>query len=155
MNIATIETQCSACNHKPLTHSFFLYSESEDHAWFYSGEHHAPHADRNVTTTIDHIKGELLYFHQRCPQKPWSWVLDCKNAVFSWFTVGLTIELITLLQNDETFSCMRVIHPNTFLEQTMAACKPFLTDYVLSKVRIESNYVSDKKEQDNNGEQNQ
>jgi hypothetical protein len=130
-------TQCPVCKEQPLTHSFFLYSESDDHAWFYSGEHHVPYVDRKVENVMKHIKGELDYFHNRCPDKPWSWVLDSKEFEFRWETVTLTIELIRLLRDDSTFSCLRVIHPNTFLRTTMDICRPFLTEDVLKKVRLE------------------
>lgn len=132
-----MKTQCLQCQSMPLTHSFYILEENDTEAIFYSGEHHVPHVDRKVDTTIKHIRGELEYFSKRAPHKTWRLILDAKDQEFRWDSIELTMEMIQVVTDyKSTFKGLRI----TQLEESMISmieyCKPFVPSEWMEMIHL-------------------
>lgn len=126
---------CPICNINPYSHSFSIYNETTDHVWFYSSDHYL---DRNTEHIITHIRGELETFHKQQPVRKWSWLFDSHEFEFRWETIAMIAELIKLIElYKDTFVCIRIIRTNEFIKKTLSFCKSFLTDDMMSKIKID------------------
>ena len=126
---------CIQCEKDPTSHSFRLYQQTEQHAWFYCSDHYT---DRDIEHTIDHIKGEMDNFHETHPMKKWSLLFDSYEFTIRWNTISLITHLVSLLSRyRDTFQQIKIIRPNSYLHHTFELSKPFLSDWLLSKVKME------------------
>ena len=128
---------CELCKTNPDNHSFRLYSETEQHTWFYCSDNYI---DRNTDNVMNHIKGELENFHERHPGKKWSILFDSRDFTFRWDTTfDLSMKLIELLKTyTDTFMSMKIIRSNSFMYYALELCKPFLQSSMLSKIKFET-----------------
>lgn len=126
---------CPQCTLNPKSHSFSLYNETSEHAWFYSSDHYT---DRDADHIIEHIRGELEQFHKKKPGKKWSWLFDSHEFSFQWNTMTIIVPLIKLVMSyHDTFNTIHIIRPNEFIYKTIECCKPFLSDEMMKKIKID------------------
>jgi len=130
---------CPICSINPHSHSFSIYNETTDHVWFYSSDHYL---DRNTEHIITHIRGELEAFHKQQPIRKWSWLFDSHEFEFRWETISMISELIKVIElYKETFVCIRIIRTNEFIKKTLSFCKSFLTDDMMTKIKMDDTLI--------------
>lgn len=128
---------CPICSIQPNSHSFSIYNETPEHVWFYSSDHYF---DRNTENVISHIRGELETFHKQYPLRKWSWLFDSHEFEFRMETITMISELIKVIElYKNSFVCIRIIRTNEFFKKTLSFCKSFLSDDMLSKIKMDDN----------------
>ena len=126
---------CPQCAINPKSHSFSIYNETPEHTWFYSSDHYI---DRDADHIIKHIRGELEQFHKEKPGKKWSWLFDSHEFSFQWNTMTIIVPLIKLVMSyHDTFNTIHIIRPNEFIYKAIDCCKPFLSDEMMKKIKID------------------
>jgi len=126
---------CQICVEKPNSHSFSIYDETSDHAWFYSSDHYL---DRNTDNVVSHIRGELDSFHKTYPTRKWSWLFDSHQYEFRFESISMILDVMKVIQTyKDTFICIRIIRTNPFIHKTIELCKSFLTDEMMSKIKMD------------------
>jgi len=126
---------CPQCSSIPDSHSFSIYHDSKNHSWFYSSDHYR---DRNTTNIINHIRLELDRFHIINPGKKWSWLIDSYEFSIRWNTLEMIKEMIGIIFTyKDSFGIIKIIRPNKFIKATMELIKPFMSDWMTSKIKID------------------
>lgn len=123
---------CVKCLKKSDYHSFKKFGVLQDKSIFYTAPAKTDDYNEDGTKLANikiHVKEDTL-------NKPWIWVLDCKNMGLKNYTeMSFNIGLLQLLNETKTLDRVLVINPNIWIRTTIGFLQTFYNSPILTKIQ--------------------
>ena len=123
---------CEKCTEQPGYHSFNKFGTLNDLTLFYTSPAKTKDFDLDGTKLSN-----ILIDIKSQTDKPWGWIVDCRNMGFSHYTdFKFNMGILHHLSNDENIVSVWILYPNVWVQTTLYCLKNLFNSTIYSKIHF-------------------